>query len=102
MMVKEGTDISSLTHIDEILAAGITEKYFVDDDNPHIGQTLSELNLRARTDATIIAIVRDGKTITSPSPSEKIRAHDTYVLVGDHKSVDKAIELFEGESEIAG
>ncbi len=101
LMVKEGTDISSLTHIDEILAAGITEKYFVDDDNPHIGQTLSELNLRARTDATIIAIVRDGKTITSPSPSEKIRAHDTYVLVGDHKSVDKAIELLEGESEIA-
>jgi len=97
MMVKEGSGISSLTHIDEILAAGITETYFVDDDNPHIGQTLSELNLRARSDATIIAIVRDGKTIPSPAPTEKVIAHDTYVLVGDHKSVDKAIQLLNGE-----
>jgi monovalent cation:H+ antiporter-2, CPA2 family len=97
MMVKEGSGVSSLTHIDEILAAGITETYFVDDDNPHIGQTLSELNLRARSDATIIAIVRTGKTITGPAPSEKITAHDTYVLVGDHKSVDKAIQVLNGE-----
>lgn len=97
MMVKEGSGISSLTHIDEILAAGITEKYYVEEDNPHIGQTLSELNLRARTDATIIAIVRNGNTITSPSPSEKITAHDTYVLVGDHKSVDKAIQVLNGD-----
>lgn len=97
MMVKEGSGISSLTHIDEILAAGITETYFVDDDNPHIGHTLSELDLRARTDATIIAIVRNGKTITSPASTEKIAAHDTYVLVGDHKSVDKAIQVLNGE-----
>jgi len=97
MMVSEGSGISSLTHIDEILAAGITEKYYVDEDNPHIGQTLSELNLRARTDATIIAIVRNGKTITSPAPSEKITAHDTYVLVGDHKSVDRAIQVLNGD-----
>ncbi len=97
MMVKEGSGVSSLTHIDEILAAGITETYYVDDDNPHIGQTLSELNLRARSDATIIAIVRNGKTITGPAPSEKITAHDTYVLVGDHKSVDRAIQVLNGE-----
>jgi monovalent cation:H+ antiporter-2, CPA2 family len=97
MMVKEGSGISSLTHIDEILAAGITETYFVDDDNPHIGQTFSELDLRARTDATIIAIIRNGKTITGPSPSEKILARDTYVLVGDHKSVDRAILVLNGD-----
>ncbi len=97
LMVKEGSGISSLTHIDEILAAGITEKYYVEKDNPHIGHKLSELNLRARTDATIIAIVRNGKTITSPSPSEVINAHDTYVLVGDHKSVDRAIQVLNGE-----
>jgi monovalent cation:H+ antiporter-2, CPA2 family len=97
MMVKEGSGVSSLTHIDEILAAGITETYYVDEDNVHIGKTLSELNLRAQTDATIIAIVRNGKTITGPPPSEQITLHDTYVLVGDHKSVDRAIQLLNGE-----
>jgi monovalent cation:H+ antiporter-2, CPA2 family len=97
MMVKEGSGISSLTHIDEILAAGITETYYVDDDNVHIGKTLSELDLRAQTDATIIAIVRNGKTITGPPPSERITLHDTYVLVGDHKSVDRAIQLLDAE-----
>lgn len=98
LMVKEGSGISALTHIDEILAAGITETYYVDDDNPHIGKTLSELDLRARTEATIIAIVRNGKTITSPSPWEKVTVHDTYVLVGTHKSVDKAIQVLNGEA----
>jgi monovalent cation:H+ antiporter-2, CPA2 family len=97
MMVRDGSGISSLTHIDEILAAGITETYYVDDDNPHIGKTLSELDLRARTDTTIIAIVRNGRTITSPAPSEHVTARDTYVLVGDHKSVDRAIRVLNGD-----
>lgn len=97
LLRKEGVDISSFVHLDEILAQGLTESYFVNADNIHLEKTLGEINLRAKSDATIIAIVRDGKTISNPSGREKIMANDTLVIYGTHKSVDRAIEILEGE-----
>jgi len=94
---KEGVDISSFTHLDEILAQGLTETYYVNDDNIHINKTLSEINLRAKTEATIIAIVRDGKTISNPSAKEIIKAADTLVIYGTHLSVDQAIDLLDAK-----
>lgn len=94
---KEGVNISSFTHLDEILAQGLTETYYVNDDNIHINKTLSEINLRAKTEATIIAIVRDGKTISNPSAKETIKAADTLVIYGTHLSVDQAIDLLDAK-----
>jgi len=90
---KEGADISAFSHLDEILAQGLTETYYVNNQNPHINKNLTEINLRAKTDATIIAIVREGKTISNPSAKEKILAADTLVIYGTHLSVDKAIDV---------
>ncbi len=94
---KEGVDISSFTHLDEILAQGLTETYYVNDDNIHVNKTLSEINLRAKTEATIIAIVRDGKTISNPSAKEIIKAADTLVIYGTHLSVDQAIDMLDAK-----
>ena len=94
---KEGMDISSFTHLDEILAQGLTETYYVNEDNIHINKTLSEINLRAKTDATIIAIVREGKTISNPSAKEIIKSADTLVIYGTHLSVDQAIDLLDAK-----
>ncbi len=94
---KEGVDLSSFTHLDEILAQGLTETYYVNDDNIHINKTLSEINLRAKTEATIIAIVRDGKTISNPSAKEIIKAADTLVIYGTHLSVDQAIDMLDAK-----
>lgn len=90
---KDNADPQAFTHLDEILAQGLTETYFINDVNSHIGKMLSEINLRAVTDTTIIAIVREGKTITNPPGKEKLQAHDTIVITGTHFAVDKAIEL---------
>jgi CPA2 family monovalent cation:H+ antiporter-2 len=94
---KEGLDISSFTHLDEILAQGLTETYYVNDDNFHINKNLTEIDLRAKTEATIIAIVRNGKTISNPSAKEIIKPADTLVIYGTHLSVDKAVELLDAE-----
>ena len=94
---KEGMDISSFTHLDEILAQGLTETYYINDDNVHINKNLSEINLRALTEATIIAIVRDGKTISNPSAKEIIKAADTLVIYGTHLSVDQAIDILNAQ-----
>ncbi len=99
LLRKDVKEPSSFIHLDEILAEGLTETYYVNEDNPHVDKLLSEIHLRAETDATIIAIVRNGKTITNPSGREKILAHDTLVITGIHASVDKAIWLLNGEKD---
>ncbi|GAB4286170.1 MAG: monovalent cation:proton antiporter-2 (CPA2) family protein [Ignavibacteriaceae bacterium] len=93
LMRKETTNISSFVHLDEILAAGLTDTFYVNEDNPNIGKSLKELDLRARTNATVIAIVRGEKNITNPLPTEKIMKADTLVITGTHAAVDKAFDL---------
>jgi CPA2 family monovalent cation:H+ antiporter-2 len=88
---KPSTDI--FTHLEQLLAAGITDTFYINDDNSHIGKTVGELNFRAQTDATIIAIVRVGKTISNPTAKDELLANDTLVISGTHKAVDKAFQL---------
>lgn len=96
LLRKETMDITSFTHLDEILAQGLTETFYVDEKCPYINLSLAEINLRAKTDATIIAIVRNGNMISNPSAKDLLLAGDTIVLYGTHKSVDNAIELLNG------
>ena len=96
-MRKEKFEFHALANINEYLMAGVTETYYVNENNKFIDYALSEINLRAKTDATIIAIVREKQTVTNPSGKEIIRAHDTLVLTGNHKSVDDAIEYLNSD-----
>lgn len=98
MMVKEETSTHSLINLNEILAAGLTDTFFVDDNNIFIRKSLSEINLRAKTDATIITIVRNGKTITNPSGSEILNLHDTLVITGTHQAVDDAFDYLSNKN----
>lgn len=96
LMRTETPDINSFVHLNEILAAGLTETYYVNEDNIHIEKTLRELDLRAKTDTTVIAIVRGDKTISNPTSKEQILAKDTLVITGTHKSVDASFEYLNG------
>ncbi len=96
LMRTDTADINSFVHLNEILAAGLTETYYVNEDNIHVGKTLRELNLRAKTDTTIIAIVRSEKTISNPTSREQILAKDTLVITGTHKAVDTAFDYLNG------
>lgn len=98
LMRTDTADINSFVHLNELLAAGLTETYYVNEDNSHIGKTLRELNLRAKTDSTIIAIVRGQKTISNPTSKEQILAKDTLVITGTHKAVDTAFEYLNENS----
>ncbi|GAB6282134.1 MAG: monovalent cation:proton antiporter-2 (CPA2) family protein [Ignavibacterium sp.] len=99
-LLRSETNIhQTLLHIDEILAASLTETFYIDENNPFINHSLKEINLRAKTGATIIAIVRKDKTITNPSAEEKLQANDTLVITGNHKAVDDAVELLSGTIE---
>lgn len=98
LMLKEDGDEHAFVQLDEILAAGLTDTYYVSEDNPHAGKTVVDLDLRAKTDATIIAIVRQGLNIPGPTAKEKIVAGDTLVITGTHQAVDKAFDYLNKES----
>jgi CPA2 family monovalent cation:H+ antiporter-2 len=61
--------------------------------NPLAGQTLANANLRARTGASVVAIMRDRELITNPEPRTILRANDLVGLVGDGKQLNMAQEV---------
>jgi CPA2 family monovalent cation:H+ antiporter-2 len=58
-------------------------------DNGHwaVDKTMTELNLRARTGATVLAVHRDGSYIAPVGPDEKVFALDVLYLVGDESDI---------------
>ena len=94
---EEGTEVA-FTHIDELLSARLTDTFYINEDNLFVGNTIGEINLRSKTDATIIAIVRKGTTITNPTARDILQVGDTLVITGTHKAVDDAFDLLSGKS----
>jgi CPA2 family monovalent cation:H+ antiporter-2 len=59
----------------------------VESDHWGKGRSISEINLRATTNASVIAIQRADKYITALSPDERLDAGDVLYLVGDESDV---------------
>jgi K+:H+ antiporter len=51
------------------------------------GRSMSEIDLRAATGATVLAIQRDGAYITPVSPGEQVKDGDVLYLVGDESDI---------------
>lgn len=73
-----------------------TRTFYIESDSPAAGHTLKTLDLRARSGASIIAIVRDGNPTTNPDADFTLLAGDVLVLVGAHEQLDKANVLLQG------
>jgi CPA2 family monovalent cation:H+ antiporter-2 len=61
--------------------------YRVEDGQWAVGKSLAELNLRAHTGASILAIQRGDRYLTSLSSDERIKAGDVLYLVGDESDI---------------
>jgi K+:H+ antiporter len=82
------------TRVAEILEAALTETFLVTAGSPADGATLQELDLRRRSGgASVIAVVREGKPTTNPSPDMRLGANDNLVLVGSHAALESAANL---------
>ncbi|HEX7078308.1 MAG TPA: cation:proton antiporter [Candidatus Eisenbacteria bacterium] len=93
-----GRDVTgALMHsIERMMAGAVTDTFYLEPDAPAIGRSLAQLDLRGRTRALVIAIVRDGVHHVSPEADFALEAGDILVLVGDHQALDAAFTLLGG------
>ena len=83
----------------DLLAAGTTEVFRLEEESPAVGATIHTLDLRRRTGVTIIGVVRGGESHPNPHPDLRLEAGDHLVLVGSHAEMEQAFELLEPTPE---
>jgi monovalent cation:H+ antiporter-2, CPA2 family len=67
--------------------------------SPAVGRTLAQLDLRAQTGATVLAIAHSDHTgLATPSPTEPLRAGDVLALAGSADAIAKARVLLTATS----
>lgn len=84
--------------INQILAQGTIETFYVAAGNAVIGQSIKDLNLKARTGATILNIIRENKTMTHPAGNFVFQAADQLIIFGSHSALDLALEILNGKT----
>ena len=74
----------------------------LDEHSFAVGKTLSQLNVRGLTGASVLAIVRGEENVIMPSASEHLRVGDMLALVGTSEAVNAATVLLkDGQQEVA-
>jgi len=84
------------THGLSVLEGGRLEYQAVPDDSPCIGMSLAEIDLRNQSGATVVGVIRQERTIYSPSASFRIEQGDTLMLLGTDDDVKRAGEIMHG------
>jgi monovalent cation:H+ antiporter-2, CPA2 family len=80
--------------IQQHLADLEVETFRVGAEAPAVGRTLAELNLRQQVGITVLAIQRDGETITNPWGGTSIQAGDLVITLGKPTQFAEAAPLF--------
>jgi len=77
-------------------AAGSIEiKWFhISEENSLIGQTISGANLRARTGASVVALLRQGDLLANPKSVTVFQAGDRIGLIGDNEEIKEVEKIF--------
>jgi CPA2 family monovalent cation:H+ antiporter-2 len=80
--------------IQQHLADLEVETFRVAAEAPAAGRTLAELHLREQVGITVLAIQRDGETLTNPSGGTSIQAGDLVITLGKPTQFAEAAPLF--------
>jgi CPA2 family monovalent cation:H+ antiporter-2 len=80
----------------QALATGTTDVFRITDGSPVAGRSLGELELRGKTGASVIAVVRDERPSLTPGADFRLQVGDELVLVGAHSELEAAFVLLVG------
>ncbi|HZS11365.1 MAG TPA: NAD-binding protein, partial [Nitrospirales bacterium] len=93
-LLRRGAMPELAHHLREGMLADVdVETCRIDVDSPAIGKSLSQLSLRPRTGASIIALTRAAMTESNPSEKVKLQAGDVVVLLGSRDQIQRALGL---------
>ncbi|MCX7944246.1 MAG: potassium transporter TrkA [Deltaproteobacteria bacterium] len=57
-------------------------------------RTIGEIQIRKKTGASVVAILREKETIPSPGPNDNISPQDVLLVVGKKESIESFKKLF--------
>ncbi len=81
----------------EMVLGQLSVEWFrVEADSPLAGRSIRESEVRGRTGASIIAILRGGDARPNPDPSAVVEAGDTLMVVGDREQVGRFRAMAKG------
>lgn len=75
----------------------LTEQISIRPESRFAGATLGDTKARSLTGVSIVAVVRAGEAIPSPTPSTPLRAADVLVAVGTRDGLERLREIIDGE-----
>jgi CPA2 family monovalent cation:H+ antiporter-2 len=87
----------AVADLEAVLSSATTESIRLSGSSPVVGQRLGAVDLRRKTNATLIAAVRNGETMISPSRDFVFAADDILVLFGKGEDLETAARLLQRE-----
>lgn len=88
------------TERQQLLSAILPELEFetheLAENSPAVGKSLRDLDLRARTGATLLAVKRDSTLLTVPSAEFRMQKDDLLVLAGSSSQITDAVRTLVG------
>ncbi|MBI5682866.1 MAG: cation:proton antiporter [Deltaproteobacteria bacterium] len=85
-----------IMELSSILAATISDTFFVQEGSYAVNKTLSQMEFRKRTGVSIIAVIRRQRAKANPPPDFMIEAGDILVMLGSHAEMESAVNLLKG------
>ncbi|NUC72812.1 NAD-binding protein [Haloterrigena sp. SYSU A558-1] len=89
-----GRMLASVLIEDEEILTPETQFELVRTTAPQIaGKSLGEVDLRARTGCTVVAVERDGELLTDLGPEFVVNADDALIVAGDDDAINRFVAL---------
>lgn len=92
-----GTKLTErLSHLHHEVEGLAIEWVTIASGSSHVAQTIGDTKLRSATGASIVAVIRDGRSIPGPGPEFRFAAGDVILIMGSNDSVRAATNLLSG------
>ena len=89
---------AALAPLKSFLKEAELQIFSIPPSSPACGRFLRELELRAKTGASIVAIERQGVNIVNPGPDDELQANDQVLVLGNEAHLKKARVWLLGEN----
>lgn len=94
--------VTRLTDLQRSVDEVITEQLPIPRTSSYAGRPLGQTQVRTRTGASIVAVLRDGSTHASPGPDFVLQAGDLVVTVGTREGLDEVARILDGGAPPGG